>query len=203
MMAGILAMISAMKIRLSVTTAPVQALPCAGTAVCVLRLSSFVMALLIARTALTNPTDTWSKCNFCKEEGSVPCPGFPENCAKMCDGKATCPDRWDELLSTCTTSLAQSNEAGPPICSSKEAALSPCDDGSMCLSSEQQCNAIKDCASGSDEDSESCNSKSQLWANQGHPLHRCDNGSCILLKMACSAHKEPLCKDGSDMADTL
>ena len=88
-------------------------------------------------------------------------------------------------------------------CSSEEASLSPCDDGSMCLGSWQKCNAHKLCASGSDENSESCNRYCQSLASDGWSLHRCDNGSCIFLDMACSAQKEPLCKDGSDMADTL
>ena len=35
------------------------------------------------------------------------------------------------------------------------------------------------------------------------PLHCCDNVSCIFLRNACSAQKEPLCKDGSDMSDLL
>ena len=55
MVASILAMISAMKFRLSVTTAPGRALPCAGTAACVLRKSGFVTILSTVLTALMNP----------------------------------------------------------------------------------------------------------------------------------------------------
>ena len=40
-------------------------------------------------------------CSYCSEEGYVPCPGFPYNCGRVCDGYQTCPDGWDELLSSC------------------------------------------------------------------------------------------------------
>ena len=54
-MAGMIAMISAMKIRLSVTTAPGQALPCAGTIVDVLIQLGLVTILSTVLTALMNP----------------------------------------------------------------------------------------------------------------------------------------------------
>ena len=49
----------------------------------------------------SDESDTYSQCNYCTEEGSLPCPGFPGNCGKLCDGRPTCPDKWDELLSVC------------------------------------------------------------------------------------------------------
>ena len=52
-MAGILAMMAAMNIRLSVTTAPGQALPCAGTAAGVL--GQRMLVLEIREHALTDP----------------------------------------------------------------------------------------------------------------------------------------------------
>ena len=55
MMACMIAMITAMNIRLSVTTAPVQALLCAGTAVRVLRKHGRVTVLSTVLTAPMNP----------------------------------------------------------------------------------------------------------------------------------------------------
>ena len=56
MMAGILAMITATKLRLSVTTATVQALPCAGTAAGVLiRQNGLVTVMWTVQTDLMNP----------------------------------------------------------------------------------------------------------------------------------------------------
>ena len=56
MMARILAMITAMNIRPSVTTALVQALPCAGMAACVLiRQKVLVTVMSTVPTALMNP----------------------------------------------------------------------------------------------------------------------------------------------------
>ena len=89
----------------------------------------------------SDESDTWSNCTHCTKKGWVPCPGFPDICAKLCDGKATCPDKWDELLSTCnsqaitsvartTTSKVLSNEAQTAICS-KEDVLHQCEDSSM------------------------------------------------------------------------
>ena len=49
----------------------------------------------------SDESDTWSQCTYCKDPGNVACPGFPGNCARLCDGRPTCPDGWDELLSTC------------------------------------------------------------------------------------------------------
>merc|ERR550519_1044539 len=46
-------------------------------------------------------SDTWSNCTVSAQNNTVPCPGFPGNFAKICDGEPTCPDNWDELLSTC------------------------------------------------------------------------------------------------------
>ena len=55
-MVTFLAMMAAMNIRLSVTTAPVQALPCAGTAAFVLiRQKGLVTVMLSVLTALMNP----------------------------------------------------------------------------------------------------------------------------------------------------
>ena len=55
-MASMLAMISAMKIRLSVTTALVQALPCAGMAAGVLGQIKLVMSVMASvLTAPMNP----------------------------------------------------------------------------------------------------------------------------------------------------
>ena len=61
----------------------------------------------------SDESDTYSNCDYCTEEESVPCPGFPGNCGKLCDGRPTCPDKWDELLSTCKSRSGegQSDEA--------------------------------------------------------------------------------------------
>ena len=96
----------------------------------------------------SDESDTYSQCNYCTEEGSVPCPGFPGNCGKLCDGKPTCPDKWDELLSTCRS--IQFNQDDAEICSQNDS-LYQCKDGSLCLSGERLCNGYKDCADGSDE----------------------------------------------------
>merc|ERR1712052_16974 len=71
-------------------------------------------------------------CNNCTEEGYLPCPGFPGNCGKLCDGNATCPDYWDELLLTCKSDSGsdQSKKTDSTICS-EEAGLFQCRDGSM------------------------------------------------------------------------
>merc|ERR1719447_1505522 len=53
----------------------------------------------------SDESDTWWNCTHCTEKGSVPCPGFPGNCAKLCDGRPTCPDYWDELLATCKSKV--------------------------------------------------------------------------------------------------
>ena len=44
-------------------------------------------------------------CNHCRNNNSLHCPGFPENCAVLCDGDVTCPDSWDEMLSVCKSSV--------------------------------------------------------------------------------------------------
>ena len=62
----------------------------------------------------SDESDTYSQCDHCTEQGSLPCPGFPGNCGKLCDGIVTCPDKWDELLSTCKSN---SVEVDADICS--------------------------------------------------------------------------------------
>ena len=161
----------------------------------------------------SDESDTYSHCNHCTEEGYQPCPGFPGNCGKLCDGYATCPDKWDEVLSTCISHLdkSQSNEVGGVICTANsttintdENSLYQCQDGSMCLDRwKYVCNGMKDCADGSDEDSVACKDKYKCNIQSPFPLHKCDNGSCILLEMACSAQNQPLCQDGSDMEFSL
>ena len=147
----------------------------------------------------SDESDTYHGCKFCTEEGSVPCPGFPGNCGTPCDGLSTCPDHWDEVLSNCESSLAQSNGVDASICS-KEAGLYLCEDKSKCLDSKHVCDSYKDCADGSDESSVACKDKcSTSLAHLHGSLHRCDNDSCIHLRMACSAQNRPLCLDGSDM----
>ena len=168
----------------------------------------------------SDESDTWSKCNYCKEKNSVPCPGFPGNCAKLCDGSPTCPDAWDELLYTCKSKVSEENglssistaiselgnvpasEAQTAICS-KEAGLHQCNDNSRCLQRNQLCNNMKDCVDGSDESAEACKDKCQSYRSDGVNLLSCDKGSCIRLHLACSAQTQPLCKDGKDMAYDL
>ena len=136
----------------------------------------------------SDESDTWSNCSFCTEKGSVPCPGFPDICAKVCDGAATCPDKWDELLSTCKEHKAS--------CST-DTRLFECNDGSSCVERARLCNHVKDCADGEDERAEHCKQKCR---SSDLP---CDNSSCIKRQLACSAHQQPLCEDGSDMAADL
>ena len=42
----------------------------------------------------SDESDSYSRCEACTEEGFVPCPGFPGNCGKLCDGNVTCPDKY-------------------------------------------------------------------------------------------------------------
>ena len=149
----------------------------------------------------SDESDSYSNCTFCTQSDYVPCPGFSGNCAKLCDGSPTCPDNWDELLSTCESNKAQSNNT--PICS-EEDGLYQCKDGSKCLRSELICNGHKDCLDGSDEDSNACATKKDFcYFAASTPLHLCDKGSCIYSELACSAQEKPLCEDGSDMAYEL
>ena len=138
----------------------------------------------------SDESDTWSNCTFCTEEGSVPCPGFPGNCAKVCDGETTCPDKWDELLSTC--------KAFDASCS-KEDGLFKCNDGSSCLASKRVCNTVKDCADGEDERAEHCKDKCQ---SQDYPFISCDNWVDHPTQLTCISDKYLLCQQTNtkDMA---
>ena len=154
----------------------------------------------------SDESDIWSKCNFCTEKGSVRCPRFPDNCAKLCNGNATCPDAWDELLSVCKSQIDSENGQVPSsnahmaICS-EEAGLYSCKDGSRCLGERQLCDSYKDCEDGSDESAVACKGKCELKQAGGFPILSCDKESCINRVMSCSAQNHPLCKDGTDMAD--
>ena len=139
----------------------------------------------------------------------MPCPGFPGNCGKLCDGRPTCPDKWDELLSVCKTysDTNQSNGSNIAICNGKDGLgyydLYKCKDGSLCLRSYQVCNSVRDCADGSDEDPISCKDTHRCSDINAFYRHNCDNGSCIFGNMVCTAQYQPLCKDGSDMDFSL
>ena len=138
----------------------------------------------------SDESDEYSNCEVCLQNDTVPCPGFPGNCARVCDGYPTCPDRWDEMLSTC--------EAYNMTCSDYR-----CNDSSMCLHKELLCDAGNDCYSGEDEAAEHCKDKCQsLQSNltSDKAPFPCDQGSCIMREQACSAQKQPLCKDGTDMS---
>ena len=150
----------------------------------------------------SDESDIYSQCNYCTEEGYHPCPGFPGNCGKLCDGAPTCPDRWDELLSVCKSHAGanQSNGSVVSICS-EEAGLHQCEDGSMCLRNEQICDGEKHCADGSDENSDACKDKCS-YLNLFYRFD-CDNDSCIHRYVTCSAPNQPFCKDGSDMDSSL
>ena len=159
----------------------------------------------------SDESDSWSNCTYCRDKGSLSCPGFPLNCAKLCDGRTTCPDAWDELLSSCKSKLSPGkglesvqNRSGEPQTAkcSKEAGLHKCQDGSRCLRRWQVCNRIKDCTDGSDESAASCKDKCQSKLRL-KPLISCDEGSCIRFNLACSGVKQPLCNDGTDMSDSL
>ena len=140
-----------------------------------------------------------SECGVCAQEGAVRCPGFPDNCAIPCDGEATCPDNWDELLSTC--------EAYNVPCT-EEAGLYKCTDGSMCLAKLQLCDGGNDggndCFNREDETSEMCQVKCPSLRSK-NTLHWCDGDSCIYRSLLCSARNEsvPLCNDRSDMNASL
>ena len=151
----------------------------------------------------SDKSDTWSNCTFCTGKGSVPCPGFPGNCAKVCDGVITCPDAWDELLSTCKAHKASCSE---------EAGLFQCTDGSNCLDSKQICNSVKDCEDWEDESAKQCKDKCESLRSLD--LLSCDKAaelqadnlqmqSCIWKLSACIAQDRPLCQDGSDMDESL
>ena len=144
----------------------------------------------------SDESDTWSNCTVHTQNDTVPCPGFPGNFAKICDGLPTCPDSWDELLSTCA--------AFDKPCTS-EAGLYPCKDGSKCVGKQLLCNAFKNCDSGEDEAAEHCKDKCQdsSFKRRKFRLHECDEGSCIPGNLACSALDKPLCKDRSDMNSSL
>ena len=138
----------------------------------------------------SDESDSWAKCTVCALNDSVPCPGFPGICARVCNGKVECPDRWDELLSTCQA-------YGVP-CTEKEG-LYPCKDDSRCLSRSQLCDAGKDCDSGEDEEASKCKTECNSHREKDFPLHACDGDSCIWRYQKCSARTKPLCQDGSDM----
>ena len=148
----------------------------------------------------SDESDTWSNCTFCTEEGSVPCPGFPGNCAKVCNGDAICPDEWDELLATCKVHNAS--------CSKEEDDdLFQCNDGSSCVASFRFCNNVKGCTDGEDERAEYCKEKGkcEFYHSTGYDnfLLPCDNDACVWRELACSAQNHTLCQDGSDMAESL
>ena len=140
----------------------------------------------------SDESDTWSNCTFCSQNNSVPCPGFPGNCAQICDGNPTCPDKWDELLSTCDAFNVPCNE---------NTGLFRCNDGSRCLGKDEICNQVKDCDSGEDESSDNCDDCQSLRF-PGRLVHFCDN-SCIRQNQVCSARNQTLCKDGSDMSASI
>jgi len=142
----------------------------------------------------SDESDSWSNCTFCSQNNSVACPGFPGSCAQICDGNATCPDQWDELLSTC--------EAYDVSCTA-EAVLYKCKDGSRCIGAGELCNIVKDCDSGEDESAENCKDQCPSLRSQYRPVHSCDDNSCIRWNQACSARNQSLCKDGSDMSPSL
>ena len=146
----------------------------------------------------SDESDTYSQCTYCKEEGNMPCPGFPGNCGKLCDGNTTCPDKWDEFISTCQAN--EDNEADSSVCS-EEAGLYQCKDGSMCLRERHVCDGTRGCTDGSDEDSLACEDKCDF--NVASAFIACDNGSCFQSQAACSAQNQPLCKDGTDMEFSL
>ena len=161
----------------------------------------------------SDESDTWSNCTHCTKKLSVPCPGFPGNCAKLCDGRATCPDAWDEVITTCKSTVYSgkgldrprrlgqipNSKAHSNICDTNF----QCKDGSRCLRKGQLCNSVKDCADGSDESAATCREKCQSKRAEGFPLISCDKDSCIRSRLACTAHTQPLCEDGKDMADSL
>ena len=143
----------------------------------------------------SDESKSWSNCTNCAEKGFVPCPGFPDVCARICDGNATCPDAWDELLSTCKAQSANCSE---------EADLYQCKDGSLCLGKGKLCDGYKDCADGEDESGAVCKKESRCVPDPSDSIfHFCDKDSCIWEVLACSAHFKPLCSNGSDMDPSL
>ena len=143
----------------------------------------------------SDDSDTWSNCTVCARNDTVECPGFPGNCAKVCDGRNECPDLWDEMLSTCNAYGKQCTE---------KYGLYPCTDGSRCLSLDKLCNYVMDCDNREDEAAVHCGKdKCQSFLERGLPVHSCDGDSCILRTNACGSKEQPLCKDGSDMNSSL
>ena len=143
----------------------------------------------------SDESDSFAGCDFCKQDGTVPCPGFEDICATLCDGAVQCPDHWDELLATCEVFSGHQN-------CNKEVGLYSCRDGSKCIRKENFCDNFKDCKDGEDESSTHCKDKCSDLIKNNFALLECD-GSCIRKEQACGAHDRPLCKDGADMDPSL
>ena len=155
-------------------------------------------------TDASDESKVWANCDTCEQKGSVPCPDYEDICAIPCDGRVQCPDRWDELLTTCEAfSNSDSNLdhlTGHQLCNA-EAGLYPCPDGSLCIREENMCDNFWDCLDGADENSTHCKGKCRELEKE-YLLLECD-GSCIRKEQACGAQVKPLCKDGADMDSSL